>query len=311
MTDVPRRLRSIFKPIILASIGVALSIALIVGWTAVLLNHHELTERVAANIGLMASGILSLIVIISVLIWFGIFLVREILEGRRQTSFIDSVTHELKSPLASLKLCLETMDRRGVSPEQQLRLRAMMMQDLERLAAFIDDVLAANRVTPGRQPVEQREVVLYDLVSESVSRVLRRHRLGDSAVRMDIAPELRIATDPTALETVMTNLIDNAVKYSGDRVEVEVRARRVAGHIEVEVQDHGIGISPKYVRRIFERFYRAPGETVQARRGTGLGLYVAATLVRNLRGRLVAVSEGLERGATMRLSLPATASPPA
>lgn len=304
MAGMPHRLGSIFKPIILASVGVALSIALLVGWTAVLLKNNELTEQVAGNISLMVSGILSLVIIISVLIWFGVYLVREILEGRRQASFIDSVTHELKSPLASLKLCLETLAREGISPGQKEQLRSMMMADLERLSAFIDDVLAANRIASQRHPLDQGEVDLCQLVDECVVQVTRRHKLEASVVRVDIDRHLRLMTDPLVLRTVMTNLIDNAVKYSAETVDILVKARQGQASMAIEVRDHGIGIPPQYLSRIFERFYRAPGEAVQARRGTGLGLYVAAMMIRRLQGKLVANSEGPDQGTTMRISLP-------
>jgi signal transduction histidine kinase len=141
----PRDTRSISLPITLSSVAVALSIALLVGWTVVVARNESLAEDIAANTLLLITGAVALVVIMTVLVLFTLFLVREIREVRRQTSFIDSVTHELKSPLAALKLCLETLGRPDLPAPQHARLRLMMLDDVERLTAFIDRVLAANR----------------------------------------------------------------------------------------------------------------------------------------------------------------------
>lgn len=303
---MPRiRQRSISLPITLASVAVALSIALLIGWTIAAVRRVRATDPIAPDFWLIVAGILSLVLIMSVLVAFSVFLVREILEGRRQTSFIDSVTHELKSPLASIKLCLETLERPELSPPQRETLRRMMLLDVERLSTFIDDVLEANRVAHGRRAHLMTEVSLADLVRQAAESVATRHNLPADRVQQDIPPDLRLTTDRTALETVLRNLLDNAVKYSTSGAVVRVRATPSQdGEVLVEVQDAGIGIDRRDLKRIFERFYRAPTEEVRARRGTGLGLFVVAALVRSLGGRVEARSEGLGHGTTIRVRLP-------
>ncbi len=297
--------RSISLPIILASVAVALSIALLVGWTLVILQNSELTQRVVASLWLLVAGIFSLGVIMTVLVWFSVFLVRQILEVRRQTRFLDSVTHELKSPLASLKLCLETQARPMLTEEQRKELLNMMLADVDRLSTFIEDILAANRLGYGEPGQQVDEVELRVMAEKSAEMIARRYRLPDGAIRLDIPADLCLYLDATALDTVIKNLMDNAVKYSDPPVRVEVDARQDARGVTLEVRDHGIGIPPEESKRVFERFYRAPGEAVRSRHGTGLGLYVVAQLLRGMGGRIEASAPAHGKGSVLRVTLPA------
>lgn len=299
--------RSISLPIILSSAAVALSIALLVGWTYLVVRNEELTADIRGNTWLLVTGIVSLVAIMSVLVLFTVFLVREIREVRRQTNFIDSVTHELKSPLAAIKLCLETQARPDLPPAQQERLRNMMLGDVERLTAFIDRVLTATRLAGDlRQSQHLAAISLADLARRCAAGVLRRARVPDDAVRVEVPEDLTITTDEVALSAVLENLIDNAIKYSGEAPEVVVHAAPgPKGQVVIEVRDRGIGIPRTHLRRVFERFYRVPDEAVRARRGTGLGLYVVSALVRSLGGRAEAHSPGPGEGTTVRVILPA------
>lgn len=299
--------RSISLPIILSSAAVGLSIALLVGWTYLVVRNEELSADIRGNTWLLVTGIVSLVAIMSVLVLFTVFLVREIREVRRQTSFIDSVTHELKSPLAAIKLCLETQARPDLPPAQQERLRHMMLGDVERLTAFIDRVLTATRLAGDvRLSHHLTDISLADLARRCAAGVLRRARVPDDVLRVDIPEGLTITTDEVALAAVLENLIDNAIKYSGDPPEVVVHAETgPKGQVVVEVRDRGIGIPRTDLRRVFERFYRVPEEAVRERRGTGLGLYVVSALVRALGGRAEASSPGPGQGTTVRVILPA------
>lgn len=301
-----RGTRSISLPIILSSVSVSLGIALTVAWTVVVARSGALAEDIAANTVLLVTGIVALVTIMTVLVLFSVFLVGEIREGRRQTSFIDSVTHELKSPLAALKLCLETLGRPDLPDSQHVKLRRMMLDDVERLTAFIDRVLAATRLPAERMPQPLQEIVLDGLIRRCAAAVARRSHQPEDVVKIDVPGDLRLTSDELALAAVFENLIDNAIKYSQQDVEVEVVARAAAkGGVIVEVRDRGIGISRGDIRRVFERFYRVPDENVRSRRGTGLGLYVVSTLVHSLGGKVEALSPGAGQGTTMRVTLPA------
>jgi signal transduction histidine kinase len=300
-----RPLRSLSGPIILSSVTVALCAALLVGWIWVILRNVELSRQYVQNTWLLVVGVLSFAVIITVLLLFAVFLAREFREVRRQTSFLDSVTHELRSPLASLRLCLETLARRELDADKQRELREMMLDDVERLTGFVDDILEASRLTHGWGPQAVERVDLRGLIDVCAANVARRHRIDRGAIDVDIPHGVVVRADPLALEVVVKNLLDNAVKYSDrDACHVTVRAHLRGVDVDLEVMDRGIGIPRADLHRVFERFYRVPQEDVRARRGTGLGLYVVSALVRGLGGRLRAQSEGPGKGTTMWVRLP-------
>lgn len=303
-----RRKGSISGPIIYGSSSVVLTVALLVGWIYVILKNYELTQGwIGGNLWILVGGTVSLITIMTVLILFSVFLARQILENRRQSTFVDSVTHELRSPLASLRLGLETIGRHGLSPEQLEQLRTRMLSDVERLSSFIDDILVATRIEHGRAMVGVASVNLLDLCRRSAHAATRRHDVGAACIHVDVDPDLSIATDATALEVIIKNLLDNAVKYSNAPVHVEVHGtRRSDGRVQLDVVDHGVGIPRRQLHRVFDRFYRVDDESVRARRGTGLGLYVVRALVSHLRGKLSAHSRGLGTGTRMTVVIPAS-----
>lgn len=299
------RPRSISIPIILSTVAVLLTVALLVGWVLVITQNMGLSQVLRSSWWLLTGGIVSLVVIMSVLVLFSVFLVREILEVRRQHTFIDSVTHELKSPLASIKLCLDTLARDELSDVQREDLRQMMLTDVERLSVFVDDILEASRIAHGRRTQLWTLVSIPALVQRSVEGIRKRYNLDADAIHIEVPSQLDITTDPTALETVLKNLLDNAVKYSPTPPRIEVIVRPDShGRVELRVNDHGIGVEKPHLKRIFKRFYRVPNDAVYSRSGTGLGLFVVAALVRNLGGRIEAYSEGFNRGTTVRIHLP-------
>ena len=302
-----RKIRSsISIPITLGSITVLLSIALLIGWSVLLGQKITRSADIAGDVWLLVLGALSFILIIVVLVLFVISLARGIIEVRKQDTFIDSVTHELKSPLASLQLCLETLGREGLEGDAREKLRHMMLEDVDRLRAFIDDVLEANRLSYARPGMlNLSDVSLSELAEQCAAAVRARHKLEPHEVSIDVDPELIVSTDRAALEIVVKNLIDNAAKYSGRPALVEVVASRESNKtVRFEVSDNGIGIDRKNLKRVFHRFYRVEEQEVRERRGTGLGLFVVWALVKQLGGNVRAFSEGRGQGTTMRVELP-------
>lgn len=297
--------RSISGPIVWGSVSATLTVVMLVGWIYLILRTQNFTQQWVENFWLLVGGIVSLVAITTVLILFSVFLARQILENRRQTTFIDSVTHELRSPLASIRLGLQTLGRQGLAGEQREQLREMMLDDTERLAAFIDDILEATRLEYGRAGQMISHVSLGDLLDRCIATVARRHKLEPEVIELEVDDALELQIDATALETVLKNLLDNAIKYSNPPPRVQVTARaHERGTVEICVRDHGVGIPQSELRRIFDRFYRVDHEDVRARRGTGLGLFVVKALVEDLGGRLRAHSDGRGKGTTMTISLP-------
>jgi signal transduction histidine kinase len=297
--------RSISLLIVISTITVLLTVALLVGWTLVIVKNMAATRAVSGSVWLLAGGISFFVVIMSVVVLFSVFLIREILEVRRQQTFIDSVTHELKSPLASIKLCLDTLARAELSGPQREHLRHMMLSDVERLTIFVDDILNASRISHGLRTQQWTTVNVTTMVQRCMEVMQRRYELPDDAIRASVPTDLTIHTDPTALETVLKNLLDNAIKYSTPppRVTIDVRPEN-SKHIRIEVRDEGIGIERPQLKRIFKRFYRVPNDDVYARSGTGLGLFVVSALVRNLGGNIAAYSEGHMKGTRISVKLP-------
>jgi signal transduction histidine kinase len=299
--------RSISLPIILSSVAVALTITLLLVWILVIAqNVEQLEATFMGNIGLLVGGIISFLAIISVLVLFTVFLVREITEVRRQTSFIDSVTHELKTPLASLRLAAETLARPELAADRREQLRVMMLQDVSRLVNLVDGILDANRLLGAREAADLGEVVLADMIEHVASETLRRHHVGLEVFDFAIEEDIVLVIDPTSLRTIISNLIDNAIKYSDGipSVRIEARRDRELGQVFIRVIDRGIGMEKGDLKRIFQRFYRANEEAVRSRHGTGLGLFVVAGLVKGLGGKIEATSPGPGLGTTIHLQLP-------
>ncbi len=305
---MPRTTRSLATPITLMSVAVVLSLGLLVGWTLLIID-----TLTTGTTWLLILGIVSIAFITTVLLMSGIALAREIVEGRHQRNFVDSVTHELKSPLASLGLCLETLARPELSQEQRVEIRTMMRHDVDRLSAFIDGVLAASRVAHRKRGERNVEpIVLSDLVEEALGKVLRRHPdASPESVRIDLPHGLVVHTDELALMTILENLLDNALKYSPSPAGITLTAATQGDALRVVVADQGIGIGPRDLERIFRRFYRGDSDEVRARSGTGLGLHVAVELARGIGGRLEANSVGVGRGSTFVLTMPIGAPDPA
>jgi signal transduction histidine kinase len=252
----------------------------------------------------LAAGWVMGLAVIGGLILFVVSLARQIRLNQRQQNFIDSVTHELKSPLTSLKLHLETIQRRPLTPDQLAGFTATMLADVERLDRLIDHVLEAARADSIRRAPRREPVDLPACVGVVARLVERRHGLRVDTIEVrGTAPMLH--TDPSALELVLTNLLDNAVKYSLGEVRVSVTlASTAGGGVSIAVADAGVGIPKGHVRRVFHRFYRVGNELTRIRQGTGLGLYIVKETVRQLGGSIRAESPGEQQGSVFTLTLP-------
>lgn len=299
------RERSISLPIVMASVAVALSIALLVGWTLVLSRYIDMTKGYAGGVPILVLGIISFVIIMTVMVLIAVFLVREILDSRKQYRFMDSVTHELKSPLASMRLSAQTMANPRVNDEQRERLRRMILADVDRLTNVIDDILVASRLDSSAGKISRSEIRLASLVDDTLEMVARRYDAESDVLENSVPDTLVFLGDRASLAIVLSNLVDNAMKYSDvpRHVRVEVY-RNQKGGINLCVRDRGIGISASELSRVRRRFYRSASEDVRQRHGTGLGLYVVHGVAKRLDATLHIVSEGKGQGATMILALP-------
>lgn len=275
----------------------ALAIALNVGW--ILLNLREVVVLVL--------GIIFFAVIITGLILNTIFLLREIRRNEQQDAFLNAVTHELRTPIASIKLYLETLRSRAVDEKKQHEFYDTMLSDTDRLMHTVDQVLSASRIRTERKKPAAEEVSVNALVTEAVDIVRSRYNLSESVFRVAEAKEdVRVAGDAEELRTAFVNLLDNAVKYSGDdpKVAIRIRLSSLRSRVLVFIRDNGIGIAPHELRRIFKRFYRVSDGPGKKTKGSGLGLFLVRTIIKRHGGHVWAESKGTGRGATLRVQLP-------
>jgi len=282
---------------------VALAAALNVGW--VVMTWQAIVPLIF--------GLFVLAAIITGLILNTTFLVREIRRNEQHDAFVNAVTHELKTPVTSLRLHLETLLVRGQAMDEARRREfyQVMLEDTDRLMQTIEQVLRTGQA--GRMPLDRARVDLRKLVEDCAA--LTRTRLHLPAEALRIAPAapgqspVEVLGDAGELGGAVLNLLDNAVKYSSDRVDVQVEVALEGEHAVLRVRDHGAGLPPLEVKRIFKRFYRVPGPLTQRVKGTGLGLFIVQSAAKRHGGRAYAQSEGVGRGSTFSLELPA--APPA
>ncbi|MET0648355.1 MAG: HAMP domain-containing sensor histidine kinase [Pyrinomonadaceae bacterium] len=277
---------------------VVLALALNVGW--ILLNWRE--------VALLVLGIVFFGLIITGLVLNTTFLVREIRRNEQHDAFINAVTHELKTPLASMRLYLETLKSRDVSEERRQEFYDIMLADGDRLLRTVEQVLHAGRTAQKKRSLSLSHVDLGGLVRECLELARLRHGLDADAIRYAESPEVAgavVSGDRDELRAAVSNLLDNAVKYSDKDVHVEVEVAPLDERtLTVRVRDRGIGIHRNQLRRIFKRFYRVPGHFMARFKGTGLGLFIVHSIVKRHGGRVYAESEGLGRGSTFTIQLP-------
>ncbi|MCB9170400.1 MAG: HAMP domain-containing histidine kinase [Flavobacteriales bacterium] len=207
---------------------------------------------------------------------------RELSLARAQRNFLLAVTHELRTPIASAKLQLQTMDRDGLNIEQRGELLHQAVDDLDRLGALTEKVLTALRSAEGRIPLQETLVDLAGLLGDRVAKASG----GPHAVHYTGPTHAMIRTDPLAVTSIVDNLVENAIKYGPREGVVELELMILTDRWEIQVCDRGTGVAPEERERIFTLFHRGGPEETRGATGTGLGLYIARQLARRLGGDL-------------------------
>jgi signal transduction histidine kinase len=249
-------------------------------------------------------GLILFLLLIGGLVLIVILLLREVRLNERQSNFISAVTHELKTPVASLKLYLDTLQLRDVPESRREEFYRTMRHDIDRLHATINSVLNAAMYTD-RAVVNPRPVDLAQLTRHSIELTGARNQLPSDAIRYTGPERLCVLGDAAALETAVLNLLDNAVKYSKEKVDVDVELERDGdGQAKLRVRDQGVGMSRAHLAFVFNRFYRIGSEVRRSRPGTGLGLFIARAVVKGHKGTINADSSGLDRGSVFTITLP-------
>ncbi len=283
---------------------VALAVALNVGW--IILNWREGV--------LLFFGIVFFALIIAGMVVNTIFLVRELRRSEQHDSFINAVTHELKTPVASIRLHLETLQRRELPESRKQEFYRVMLSDVDRLTYTVEQVLRAGRAGDKKAGKEKADVDFRQLVRDCMEATRTRYHLQPEVVRyeesLNNGAGAHVRGSAEDLRTAVSNVLDNAVKYSGDQVDVLVRLETPDDkRLVLSVRDHGVGIAPDDLKRIFKRFHRLTPRAMAHVKGTGLGLFIVRAIAKKHGGKAFAVSEGEGQGTTVTIELPKVEAP--
>jgi two-component system sensor histidine kinase SenX3 len=277
---------------------VALAVALNVGW--IILNWREGV--------LLFFGIIFFALIIAGMVVNTIFLVREVRRNEQHDSFINAVTHELKTPIASIRLHLETLQRRDLAEARKQEFYKLMLSDADRLTDTVEQVLRAGRAGDKTAGREKAEVDFAQIVRDCMDAVRQRHHLQAESLQYEQASNGNSALvkgSAEDLRTAVANVLDNAIKYSAGTIDVRVRLETPdEKRVVLKVQDRGVGIAPDQLKRIFRRFHRVGNRSLTHIKGTGLGLFIVKSIAKKHGGTVFALSEGEGKGTTLVMELP-------
>ncbi|MEO1991569.1 MAG: HAMP domain-containing sensor histidine kinase [Pirellulales bacterium] len=299
--------RSLGWPIVLGVVLIGSIIALGIGWVlvsiaAALGSNNAIFYWAAMGVGVA----LLVLVLVGVIIYLALTL-KAIALSQRQSNFIDSVTHELKSPLASLQLYLQTLTRRSVTKDQQADFHRFMLQDVERLDTLIDHLLDAAKTLQRRKNDSKEMTAMLPVLKRASETAIQRHNVMASSVqlRSNVSDEVFVRGSEADLDIVFRNLIDNAVKYSLPKpyvtVDVDTSSHR---KVRICITDNGPGIPKSQRKHVFRRFVRLGNELERRKQGTGLGLFLVRSVVKKLRGKVTVKSQADEKGTVMEVEFP-------
>jgi signal transduction histidine kinase len=294
---ITSRAKAVAFFITLGACLVALALYLNISW--MVRNWREVVPLV---LGMIFFGL-----IIAGLVLYTIFLVREIRRNEQQDSFLNAVTHELKTPITSLRLYLQTLERRPLSEDQRRDFYRLMLEDTDRLLGTVEQVLRAGEVRQRNARRNWQQVDFSAIIHECLELARLRHGLPVEALRFGSEPDgpITLLGNQEELRTAVANLMENAVKYSGAQPAIVVDV--VTPDIDtvlLRVRDNGVGIPSAELKRIFKRFYRVQSPATGQVKGTGLGLFIVRSIVRRHGGDAFAESEGEGRGSTFTIRLP-------
>ncbi len=295
-----RRASRLRVPITLSVVLMALNVTLMVCWIVLLAGR-------SAWSALTVGTIIFALILIGLIVYL-VLTIKVIRLNRRQANFVDSVTHELKTPIASLKLYLETLQLRSLDEARRREFYRTMQVELARLDHLISQLLEVGRLDAIGQHHEPEDVALEPLLHSCAEAACARNGVvGLKGIHFDIQPAV-VRARRIILEMIFGNLLDNAIKYGGDppEVDVEVRLKR-PDRVVVRVADNGVGVPHEIRRKIFRLFFRGGDELERRRTGTGLGLYIVHTLLRQLKGRIIVYDRGNGPGSVFEVELPAVA----
>ena len=292
---ISSRRKAIAFFITLSSCVIAAAVTLNISW--IVLNWREL--------GTLILGVIFFGIVIAGLVLNTIFLVREIRRNEQQDSFLHAVTHELKTPLTSIRLYLQTLQSRAVDDAQRQEFYRVMLADSDRLVGTVEQVLQAAELVHRRNKLKDL-VDMEKLVKECLEEARMHHHLSPESLRLlneTSEGAAKVIGSREELRSAVSNVLDNAIKYSGKNVDIQVELS-AGDNVFLKIHDNGIGIPRDELKRVFKRFYRVADREVVRVKGSGLGLFIVRSIAKKYGGNAFAESEGPGRGATITIQLP-------
>lgn len=305
-----KRSKALPLTITLGSILLVICLFLAILWNFILIyNYSKLKHGETINYSgylqwiIFATGCFFLLTIIAGVVLFIVFLAKQIILNQMQKNFIDNVTHELKTPLTSIKLHIETLKKHDLPKEKKDNFLDIMLNDVERLDILLNHVLESAKLEHFHH-YDIKEIELEKIINSSIEIVSNRYSLKRENFET-MLENIIIKSDPSALQLVFINILDNAVKYSGDNIKIIIETFMTPdGKTDILIKDNGAGIPGTEINKIFRRFYRIPDENTRKRKGSGLGLYIVKETIRNLKGQIYVTSDGINKGTTFKITLP-------
>ena len=294
--------RSLKLPITLGVVMIIAIVALTVGWVLLNVYFGNTTKSPLYWVLLSVGSVIYLLVLIGVVMYLTLS-IKAINLTRRQSNFIDSVTHELKSPIASLKLYLQTLNLRDVEEQEREKFLRFMAEDVERLDGLISHLLDARTMEKNERDKELQPLRLDRLIVDCAETVCDRYRVDRETIGLELKP-IEVLGERVDIMMIFRNLLDNAIKYAGEPPQVHVAMRTEAQAAVIEISDNGEGIPKALRRKVFGRFVRVGQELQRKKPGTGLGLYIVRTLVRRLGGKVRIVDRDKRWGTVFEVRLP-------
>jgi two-component system, OmpR family, phosphate regulon sensor histidine kinase PhoR len=299
VSTVLRSRSTLHLPITLSVVLMVLNATLMVCWIVVLAQ--------TTGWGALITGTVVFAVILAGLSFYMVLMIKEVRLNQRQANFVDSVTHELKSPIASLRLYLETLQMRTVADEQRGQFYAVMEDELERLDHLITQLLEVGRLDAIGQQSEAEDLAMPELLRKCGIAACAHHKRDPATTIVYETTPAVVHAPRIVVETIFRNLLDNAIKYGDDPPVVTVQLAVDRGRMIARIADNGQGVPPELRKQVFRMFFRAGSELTRTKKGTGLGLYIVQTLVRQLKGRISVHDRPGQPGSVFEVDLPGKA----
>ena len=256
------------------------------------------------NVGPFVIGLVLLVGLSLITIWIFRHLNVQLKLTNLYDTFISNVTHELKSPLSSIQLSLETLKTRDVPKEKQKEFVGMMIKDVNRLTRLINSILQIPALEQKKLAYSYQVYSAGSTIKQILNESIEQFRLPPDAVSIKENAICEFVVDIEGLKTVFDNLIDNAIKYSLHPVKINVNISCNTQKVVIEFTDNGIGIAPKELKKVFNKFHRVYHQNIPNVKGTGLGLYQVKEIIKNHGGKIYISSEGEGKGTTFNIELP-------